>query len=60
MLRYGSEMYLKKALAEQNTARAESIIADLRGLLDQQKDPAWAERTRKVKLLGTMVISLQT
>ena len=63
MLRYGSAMYLKKALVEDREAREkarhEKLIAELRKLLDQQKSPAWTERARKIKLLGTMVKSLQ-
>ena len=63
MLRYGSAMYLKKALVEDREAREkarhEKLIAELRKLLDQQRSPTWTERARKIKLLGTMVKSLQ-
>ena len=63
MLRYGSAMYLKKVLVEDRAAREkakhEKLIAELRKLLDQQESPAWTERARKIKLLGTMVKSLQ-
>ena len=64
MLRYGAAMYLKKVEAEceaeRGAAELRKVAAELRELVDQQKDSAWAERTRKMKLLGTMVKSLQT
>ena len=60
MLRYGSQMYLKKALAEyiakRKEARFEEIIANLK---DQLNDHAWPERTRKIKLLGSMTTTLE-